>query len=104
MGYQCVYRTTHQFEEYTISLSFIRNQPEKDLDVTEDFSHRPHSERRIFMQKIHEGYQQTRCVNQIELYLQDSEYYLHLKQQGYRLTMLMLSVEHDMYHYHCYMQ
>ena len=104
MVYQCVYRTTHQFKDYTISLSFIRDQPEKSMDVTEDFSQRPHSERRAFMQKIHEGYQQTRCMNQIELYLQESEYYSHLKQQGYQLSMLMLSAESDVYHYHCYMR
>ena len=103
MGYQCVYRTKHQFEETVVIVSFIRDQSDQDMDVTENFSQRPHAERRAFMAQLHESYQTTRCVHQIDSQLQKTPYYAYLNQQGYRLRMLMLSAEQNSYHYHCYM-
>ena len=94
--YQQVYQMSHEFEEVTISVSFLMvngEVPNADvMDITEDLSHQPYAERREFMQALHEQYQQTRCVGRIHTNLNSNSYYAHIQSLGYSIANVALAM------------
>ena len=60
------------------------------IDVAEELSHCPHSDRREFLEQVHSAYQETRCMAQINTKLSTCRYYAHLQDAAYRLVTVLL--------------
>ena len=101
MGPKSMYRMSHESNNQKLSILFRSNFDltcEGARETGEDLSHFPHRDRRSFMYKIHELYQETKCLSRIIEQLSLTTYYQFIRQRGFAIDSIVLSVETEPAH------
>ena len=93
---------SHENDNKKLSILFRSNfdmTSEKARETGEDLSHFPHRERRSFMNQVHELYQETKCLSTIIDRLTPDIYYQFIRQKGFVIEGIILSVELESSHF-----
>ena len=95
-----IYRTQHQCSDIQILLDVIVpkaivSAQNSIIDMSEDLARSTHSDRRLFLERLHNLYASTRCMHKIQCELRSTEYFSHVINQGYKLMNILLSADPD---------